>query len=87
MGFTRGRWPEEKKQKAPLYGGKGKQEEETMSIYGQTKGTELEAMAKQYQMNVEDIEGFMGDAEKDSIKKDLAVKKAVKVVVDNAKEV
>lgn len=48
---------------------------------------ELEAMAKQYQMNVEDIEGFMGDAEKDSIKKDLAVKKAVKVVVDNAKEV
>ena len=29
----------------------------------------------------------MGDAEKDSIKKDLAVKKAVKVVVDNAKEV
>lgn len=48
---------------------------------------ELEAMAKQYQMNVEDIEGFMGDTEKDSIKKDLAVKKAVKVVVDNAKEV
>ena len=48
---------------------------------------ELEAMAKQYQMNVEDIEGFMGDAEKDSIKKNLAVKKAVKVVVDNAKEV
>ena len=48
---------------------------------------ELEAMAKQDQMNVEDIEGFMGDAEKDSIKKDLAVKKAVKVVVDNAKEV
>lgn len=46
MGFTRGRWPEEKKQKAPLYGGKGKQEEKTMSIYGQTKGTELEAMAK-----------------------------------------
>ena len=38
-------------------------------------------------MNVEDIEGFMGDTEKDSIKKDLAVKKAVKVVVDNAKEV
>ena len=30
MGFTRGRWPEEKKQKAPLYGGKGKQEEKTM---------------------------------------------------------
>ena len=38
-------------------------------------------------MNVEDIEGFMGDTEKDSIKKDHAVKKAVKVVVDNAKEV
>ena len=48
---------------------------------------ELEVMAKQYQMEVKDIEGFMGDAEKDSIKEDIAVKKAIKFVVDNAKEV
>ncbi len=48
---------------------------------------ELEVMAKQYQMEVKDIESFMGDAEKDSIKEDIAVKKAIKFVVDNAKEV
>ncbi len=48
---------------------------------------ELEVMAKQYQMDVKDIESFMGDAEKDSIKEDIAVKKAIKFVVDNAKEV
>ncbi len=48
---------------------------------------ELEVMAKQYQMEVKDIEGFMGDAEKDSIKKDIAVRKAVKFVTENAKEV
>lgn len=41
---------------------------------------ELEAMAKQYQMNVEDIEGFMGDTEKDSIKKDLAVKRQLRLL-------
>ena len=46
---------------------------------------ELETMAKQYQMDVKDIESFMGEAEKDNIKKDIAVKKAVKVIVDNAK--
>ncbi len=48
---------------------------------------ELEVMAKQYQMEVKDIEGFLGDAEKDSIKQDIAVRKAIKFVVDNAKEV
>lgn len=48
---------------------------------------ELETMAKQYQMDVKDIESFMGEAEKDNIKKDIAVKKAVKVIVDSAKEV
>jgi trigger factor len=48
---------------------------------------ELENIAKQYQMDVKDIESFMGDTEKASIKKDIAVKKAAKLVVENAKEV
>lgn len=48
---------------------------------------ELEVMAKQYQMEVKDIEGFLGETEKNSIKEDIAVKKAIKFVVDNAKEV
>lgn len=41
---------------------------------------ELEAMAKQYQMNVEDIEGFMGDAEKDSIKRILLLKRQLRLL-------
>lgn len=48
---------------------------------------ELETMAKQYQMEVKDIESFIGDAEKDSIKEDIAVKKAIDFVVENAKEI
>lgn len=48
---------------------------------------EFKNMASQYQMEVEQIKSFMGDAERDSIKKDIAVKKAVKLVVDSAKEV
>ena len=48
---------------------------------------ELSKMAAQYQMKLEDIKGFMGDAEKDSIKKDVAVKKAAKLLVDESKEV
>lgn len=48
---------------------------------------ELTRMAEQYQMKLEDIKGFMGDAELESIKKDVAVNKAVKLVVDESKEV
>lgn len=48
---------------------------------------ELENMANQYQMKLEDVKEFIGDAEKDSIKKDIAVKKAAAFVVENAKEV
>ena len=48
---------------------------------------ELTKMAEQYQMKLEDIKGFMGDAEITSMKKDVAVKKAAKLIVDAAKEV
>lgn len=48
---------------------------------------ELENMANQYQMKLEDIKEFMGDTEKNSIKKDIAVRKAAAFVVENAKEV
>lgn len=48
---------------------------------------ELENMANQYQMKLEDVKEFIGDAEKNSIKKDIAVKKAADFVVENAKEV
>lgn len=48
---------------------------------------ELEKMAAQYQMKLEDIKSFMGDSELDSIRKDVAVNKAVKFVVDESKEI
>ncbi len=48
---------------------------------------ELQNMADQYQMKIDDIKEFLGDKEKDSIRKDLAVKKAITFVTDNAKEV
>lgn len=48
---------------------------------------ELTNMANQYQMKLEDIKGFMGEAEINSIKKDVAVKKAARLIVDEAKEV
>ena len=38
-------------------------------------------------MKLEDIKGFMGDAEMESIKKDVAVKKAAEFVVAESKEV
>ncbi len=47
---------------------------------------ELSKMAAQYQMKLEDIKGFMGDAEKDSIKKDVAVKKAAKLLGDEVND-
>ena len=48
---------------------------------------ELTKMAEQYQMKLEDIKGFMGDAEIASMKKDVAVKKAAQLIVDAAKEI
>lgn len=48
---------------------------------------ELSKMAAQYQMKVEDIKNFMGDAELESIRRDVAVQKAVTFVVDASVEV
>jgi trigger factor len=48
---------------------------------------QLEKMAAQYQMKLEDIKNYMGDAEKESIAKDVAVQKAVDLVVEASKEV
>lgn len=48
---------------------------------------EIQNMADQYQMKLEDIKEFLGENEKDSIRKDIAVKKALAFIADNAKEV
>jgi len=43
-------------------------------------------MAEMYQMDIEQLTGLVGDSEKDAIKKDIAVQKAVDLVVDTAVE-
>jgi len=47
---------------------------------------ELEDMAKAYKMEIEKLNEFIGEEEKDNIKKDVAIKKAVDFVVDSAVE-
>jgi len=47
---------------------------------------ELKKMAEMYQMDIEQLTGLVGDSEKDAIKKDIAVQKAVDLVVDTAVE-
>ena len=49
--------------------------------------TELSNMAAAYQMEVDQIKEFMGENEKKQMKQDIAVQKAVDLVVKEAKEV
>ncbi|MCR4695636.1 MAG: trigger factor [Pseudobutyrivibrio sp.] len=46
----------------------------------------LEEMAKQYGMEVDKIKQLVGDSEKESMKKDIAIEKAVAFIMDNIKE-
>lgn len=48
---------------------------------------ELKIMAESYQMEIDKLKELIGDNEKDSIKKDIAVKKALELLSDNCKEV
>lgn len=45
---------------------------------------EFERMASMYQMDKEQIASFMGDAEKENMKKDIAVQKAVEFIAEQA---
>ena len=47
---------------------------------------ELKKMAEMYQMDVEQLTGLVGDSEKDAIKQDIAVQKAVDLVTEAAVE-
>lgn len=47
---------------------------------------EIEKMAGMYGMKAEDLKSYMGDSEKESMKRDIAVKKAVEFVMANVKE-
>ena len=43
-------------------------------------------MAAMYGMEADKLKEYMGDAEKESMKKDIAIQKAVELVMDNIKE-
>lgn len=47
---------------------------------------ELKKVAEAYKMDIEKVRSMMGDAEKDQMKADIAIDKAIKFVVDNAVE-
>lgn len=58
---------------------------EKIEVTDEEYNAEIEKMANLYQMEVDKINELMGDFEKENMKKDLAVQKAIDVVVDAAK--
>ncbi len=61
-------------------------EEEKIEVTEEDIEAEMEKLASAYDMELDKIKELMGDAEKESMKKDLAVQKAVALVMDNVKE-
>ena len=52
----------------------------------QQRNTEIDKMAEAYKMTADQIKTMIGEAEQKSIKKDIAIQKAVTLVMDNVKE-
>ena len=60
--------------------------EENIEISDEEVDAEIEKMAAQYGMEADKLKEYMGDAEKESMKRDLAVTKAVDLIMENVKE-
>lgn len=60
--------------------------EENIEITDADVDAEIEKMAAGYGMEADKLKEYMGDAEKKSVKRDLAITKAVELVMANAKE-
>lgn len=60
--------------------------EENIVASDEDVDAEVEKMASMYGMKAEDLKNYMGDSEKESMKRDIAVKKAVEFVMANVKE-
>lgn len=60
--------------------------EENIEVSDDEVNAEIEKMAAQYGMEADKLKEFMGDAEKESMKRDLAVTKAVDLIMENVKE-
>lgn len=60
--------------------------EENLEATDEDVDAEVTKMAEMYGMKAEDLKSYMGEAEKDSMKRDLAIKKAVEFIMANVKE-
>ena len=60
--------------------------EENIEITDEEVDAEVARMAAQYGMEADKLKEYMGEAEKTSMKRDLAVMKAVDLIMDNVKE-
>ena len=60
--------------------------EENIEVSDEEVDAEIEKMAASYGMEADKLKEYMGDSEKDSMKKDLAITKAVDLVMSNIKE-
>ena len=58
---------------------------EDLKVEDEAVEAELEKMAAQYNMDIETVKSYFGEAEKDSLKMDLAVTQAVDFLYENAK--
>ena len=60
--------------------------EENIEVSDEEVDEELKKMAEMYGMEVEKLKEYMRDAEKESMKKDMAIQKAVDLIMENVKE-
>lgn len=60
--------------------------EENIEVTDAEIDAEVEKMAAAYGMEADKLKEYMGDAEKESMKRDLAVTKAVDLIMENVKE-
>ena len=60
--------------------------DENIEVSDDDVNAEIEKMAASYGMEADKLKEYMGDAEKESMKKDLAINKAVELVMSNVKE-
>ncbi len=59
---------------------------ENIEVAQEDVDAEITTMAEMYGMEADKLQEMMGDSEKDSIKKDLAIQKAVELIVEKAQE-
>lgn len=60
--------------------------EENIEVSDEEVDAEIEKMAANYGMEADKLKEYMGDAEKDSMKRELSITKAVDLIMDNVKE-